>query len=382
MTHAPPTHELPTALHGTPHAPHDVLLLDRFVSQPLLALPSQLPNPPLHAPSAHAPFAQVAPAFGNEHAVWQVPHVVGDERSASQPLMGLPSQSAKPGAHAVHVKFAAHPRCRPAIAPLMQSASEQQALQPEAPQQVVPAAHAADVQVPPVQTSDVHASPSLQSLFVQQTAHTPPQLRMPAGHPQTPATQICEPPHALPHAPQFAASVRASTSQPSATRPLQSANPVWQRTPHTPASHVAMLDPAGAVQVVPHTPQLFTSVIVSTHDVPHIASPPAQPLEQPVEPHTGVVPEQAVPHMPQFAGSLAAVVHANVAPHERNPALHWHAPPMHTAWTPHALPHAPQCSESLVVSISQPFIGFASQSANPGEHAHAPATQACPAPHA
>jgi hypothetical protein len=54
---------------------------------------------------------------------------------------------------------------------------------------------------------------------------TPSQSAVFAGHWQTPATQPCSKPHAMPQLPQFSASTAAFTSQPSTTLWLQSMNP-------------------------------------------------------------------------------------------------------------------------------------------------------------
>jgi hypothetical protein len=53
MAHVPPEHDgVPFAAEqGAPHAPQFAVLEFRLVSQPFAALPSQLPNPALHAVS-------------------------------------------------------------------------------------------------------------------------------------------------------------------------------------------------------------------------------------------------------------------------------------------------------------------------------------------
>lgn len=66
---APLTHE-PEAFaneHVVPQAPQLATVTLVFVSQPLLASPSQLPKPGRHGPIAHEPTEQVAPAFENVH---------------------------------------------------------------------------------------------------------------------------------------------------------------------------------------------------------------------------------------------------------------------------------------------------------------------------
>jgi hypothetical protein len=81
----------------------------RFVSQPLEALPSQLPNPELQVPSWHAPPKQVEPAFVKLHAVAQLPQWVGlFVVLVSQPLATLPSQLPKPDEHVIEQVPAEH----------------------------------------------------------------------------------------------------------------------------------------------------------------------------------------------------------------------------------------------------------------------------------
>jgi hypothetical protein len=65
----------------------------RFVSQPLVALLSQLPKPGSQVPSAHLPAMQVALALAKLHVVPQTPQLSGSVcRFFSQPLAALPSQ--------------------------------------------------------------------------------------------------------------------------------------------------------------------------------------------------------------------------------------------------------------------------------------------------
>ena len=72
---------------------------ERLASHPLTATKSQLPKPGAQV-SPHTPMVQVAPAFWPlGHGLRQEPQVAGSERLASQPFIGLRSQSAKPGAH-------------------------------------------------------------------------------------------------------------------------------------------------------------------------------------------------------------------------------------------------------------------------------------------
>jgi hypothetical protein len=82
--------------------PQFELLVDRFVSQPLPGMPSQLSKPALHAPRPHMLLAHAAAAFvSGAHALPHVPQLaVVMRRSVSQPSPEVPLQSAKLGAHA------------------------------------------------------------------------------------------------------------------------------------------------------------------------------------------------------------------------------------------------------------------------------------------
>jgi hypothetical protein len=58
----------------------------------LLARPSQLPKPGLHAPIVHVPVPQLAAAFGNEQPLPHAPQFAVLVSGASQPFAALPSQ--------------------------------------------------------------------------------------------------------------------------------------------------------------------------------------------------------------------------------------------------------------------------------------------------
>jgi hypothetical protein len=92
-----PLLQLAPAAHARPHIPQLVALVLRLVSQPLAALPSQSPKPALqlspHAPAAHVAVA-LAPAA---HILPHIPQFAAlVRRSISQPLTALPSQLPKP----------------------------------------------------------------------------------------------------------------------------------------------------------------------------------------------------------------------------------------------------------------------------------------------
>jgi hypothetical protein len=69
----------------------------RFVSQPLLSLPSQLPQPALQEAIWHIPLEQVAVALAREQMNPHAPQFVSVLRFVSQPLLSTPSQLAQPG---------------------------------------------------------------------------------------------------------------------------------------------------------------------------------------------------------------------------------------------------------------------------------------------
>lgn len=88
--------------HVRPHAPQFVVAL-RLVSQPLVSLPSQLPHPDAHAPSAHVPLEQVALALVNAHARPHAPQFDASVRTSVQ----RPPQLTCPVTHA-HVPVDEH----------------------------------------------------------------------------------------------------------------------------------------------------------------------------------------------------------------------------------------------------------------------------------
>jgi hypothetical protein len=102
------------AVHTVPQAPQFITLLLVRVSQPLAALPSQLAKPALHTseqvPMAHPDWPLATAPVGHtvpQAPQWEtlVPVLV------SQPLAALPSQSPKPAAHMAPRRTG--PSCRP-----------------------------------------------------------------------------------------------------------------------------------------------------------------------------------------------------------------------------------------------------------------------------
>ena len=88
----------------------------------------------------------------------------------------------------------------------------------------------------------------------------------------------------------------------------------------TPETHVS--PPRHAL---PHAPQFAGSLFSSTHAPEHAVRPVPHPAEQTPLRQSGVAPEQTVPHAPQFAGSDDTSTHA--PPHARVPTGQTHALP-------------------------------------------------------
>jgi hypothetical protein len=97
VTHAPPLHVWPPA-HARPHIPQCAALVLVLVSQPLAALPSQLPKPRVQAPTPQVPAAQVGIAtFVRLQTVPHPPQFAGSTWVlTSQPSPVLLLQLAKP----------------------------------------------------------------------------------------------------------------------------------------------------------------------------------------------------------------------------------------------------------------------------------------------
>ena len=230
--------------HPWPQLPHDDVLVRRSTSQPFVALPSQLPNEALHT-NEHMPLLHVADALGRaghtrphppqfdtlvrvstqlpphtvspdahplrhvppeqtcvaEHAFPQRPQLALDDASStSHPLAGLLSQSAKP---ALQVPTAQRPPTHAGI----------------------PLAIAHAVAHPPQCAASVCVFDS-QPLAALMSQSAKPALHAPNTHaPPTQDALALLTAHTLPHAPQFAALVRVSASQPFAGWLSQSAKP-------------------------------------------------------------------------------------------------------------------------------------------------------------
>jgi hypothetical protein len=87
-------------LHAWPHAPQFPVSVVRLVSQPLAGLPSQSAHGATQLPMAQVPLEHAGTACGRLHAVLQLPQWFGSVlRLDSHPLIALPSQLPKPAEH-------------------------------------------------------------------------------------------------------------------------------------------------------------------------------------------------------------------------------------------------------------------------------------------
>src|SRR5437763_777415 len=106
----PPVHDgVPFAFeHALPHAPQFAVVV-MSASHPFCGLLSQLPKPALQLPSWQVLFTQLAPAFGKLHWLPHTPQFAASAlRSRSHPSLTFPLQLAKPMLHAIPHWPAAH----------------------------------------------------------------------------------------------------------------------------------------------------------------------------------------------------------------------------------------------------------------------------------
>jgi hypothetical protein len=380
-----------------PHTPQLVTLVEVLTSQPLAALPSQLPKPELHAARVHAPAAQPATALARLHTVPQALQWLASFWRSRQ----TPEQLVVGDAHdAVHV-----PPEHTVPAPQTLPQAPQWALSVwsarQVPEQLVcPAGHRHErpwQEAPPAQT--VPQAPQL-VLSAARSRHVPEQLVCPVGQTVThaPATQLWAPEQGLPHAPQWALLVLRLASQPLAALPSQLPKPAA----HAPTVHAPAAQPAvalGSEQGRSHPPQWATvvRVLVSqpllaipsqspspavqarAHTPPtHVAVPPVVGQRFPQAPQwlTSVRPSRSQPSTARPLQSSRSLGHVSAETPQ--------TPPLHTAVAPtggagQRPPHRPQFARSpIVVFTSHPFTGSPSQSAKPALHAprtHRPAAQ-------
>ena len=148
--------------------------------------------------------------------------------------------------------------------------------------------------------------------------------------------------HAVPHAPQFVASLWMFTQlSPHIVEP--------DVHTHAPPEHTRP-----ARHALPQVPQFKTSVMGSTQLRLHSVSVP-QSVAQLPERHTegaGHTAPPLVEHAPQFIGSLVTLT--QVAPQRVSPPLHMHALATQLSVVGHALPQLPQWRLFVVVSVQTP----------------------------
>jgi hypothetical protein len=347
-------------LQAAPHDPQLPALVSVLVSQPFVALASQLPNPVLHVPSVHVPETHDAFAFARLHTAPQAPQLVRLVFVfVSQPLPGRPSQSP-----------------RPALQTLMPQTPLTQFAVPPVLGQTLP-------HVLQLLTSEVtFASQPLFGL--------PSQSLKPALHVGThaPAVQVVDPcafTHAMPQPPQFVV-VFVGVSQPFFVFPSQSPKFAEHVGAQEPPLHATV--PFALVHAMPQPPQFAADVCVFVSQplfgLPSQLPNPALQLGVQVPAGQLVVPfalVHAVPQAPQFAVVFSEASHPSVTSLLQLPKLPLqvmeHAPRAQLAVPfvlEHAEPQAPQFVALVCVFTSQPFAGLPSQLPKP--ELHVPSVQA------
>jgi hypothetical protein len=272
----------PGVVQRTPQPLQFAGSLKVLTSQPLAGLPSQSAKPTLQVPTAQRPLTHDAVALGTVHRAPHPPQLSESlANGASQPLLALLSQSPKPAEHAAIRHW-----------PSLQAADEPGKVHrfPHVPQCAVLVARV--VSQPLAATPSQSAKPALQVPIAQPpAAHTPVAL----GSEQS-----------IPHEPQLRASTARSTSQPSVGVALQSARPVRHAaSSQRLAMHAGT--PPGVTQRIPQTPQCSTTLwVLTSHPVEASMSQSAKPVSQaeiPQRPmaHAPVacVGEQGLPQAPQ-----------------------------------------------------------------------------------
>jgi hypothetical protein len=201
---------------------------------------------------------------------------------------------------------------------------------------------------------------------------------------QAPASQALPAAQALPQRPQWAAAVRVSVSQPLPTIMSQSARPTLHTLPQTEPTQVAAA-PGGAAQARPQPPQCGALVRVSTSQ-PSASSPlqSAKPATQSRAQRPAAqagralgLEGHATPHMPQcealarVSASQPLVTLRSQSPKPMSQrAVHAPSTQAPVAFGGmHARPQPPQWAALARVSASQPLAAMASQSAKPAAHA-------------
>ena len=290
------------------HAPQLFESLAVLTSHPLAALPSQSAYPALQAPITHAPAAHVAAALAKRHTLPHAPQLFASvpRTLVSQPLLAVPSQSAKPALHpptthrldehALTLTLASEHR-----APHAPQLAGSEAVLTQSPEQSVVPETQEVAQLPAVQTwpeAQVVAQVpqcalSPLTLVSHPFAGLPSQSANPAAHmPSVHAPATHDAPalakrHATPHPPQlFTSAPRTLDSQPFAAVPSQSANPALHPpTTQRPDAHAFTLTLARE-HAAPHAPQLFGSTCVLTQSPEQLVAPATHEVAHAPEEHT------------------------------------------------------------------------------------------------
>jgi hypothetical protein len=188
-----------------------------FTSQPSIAIALQFAKPVVHAPSAHAPAAQLAAAFAKLHALPQRPQCAALlVVSVSQPSAAIALQSPKP---ALHIPTPHAPLTHPGV-PLATARHDV----PQAPQCITLTRR------------------STSQPFVAIMSQLPKPI-VQAPTPQTPAAQVgvaFGALHTVAQPPQRIGFVRVSTSHPVVGFESQSTKPASHASPHAPIVQVAV----------------------------------------------------------------------------------------------------------------------------------------------
>jgi hypothetical protein len=315
MLHEDPA-QLPTpfaTLQTLPHAPQFAGSRVRSVVQPV---PAQLPSPGWHEAKPQTPAMQfgVPPAEGQTAP--QPPQLFTSEaRTASQPFDSIPSQLAYPALHTMPHEEPLHvavPCCALQVVP-------------HAPQLL------GEVLVSVSQPFAAMPSQSANGAMQLLTAHVP------FEHDTTACGRL----HAVLHAPQWLGSVLRLASHPSAALPSQSPKPDEHAMEHFPPLQLGV--PFVPLQAMPHAPQFAALLEVSTSQ-PFVALPSQSANGFVHEPTVHVPPAhtafacggaQVWLQPPQFARSLVVMVSQpsiGLPLQSANPGLHdsvAHAPATH-----------------------------------------------------
>jgi hypothetical protein len=236
--------------HTVPHVPQFERLLERVVSQPFETLLSQLPNPALQV-IPQLPVVQLAVPFVELQALVQLPQrLTLVFRLISQPLVTLPSQFPKPALHVIWQ------------APDTQAAVPLVVLQ-------------ALLQLPQFEV--------VVRLVSQPFARFPSQLPKPALHVMlhTPDAQAAVPLfvlHGALQAPQCRVLVCRLASQPLFALPSQLPKPALQVMLHAPLLQLGV--PLVVLQALPQPPQLLTVFKLISQPFPLLPSQSAKPAAQ------------------------------------------------------------------------------------------------------